>query len=185
MTTHARTDTATERPSHFDVSASRQAAARHRTAIQHEISHLFDDLAPLAVPGRRAPVAAPIATHRWPNRCILQGPTHAVSLTWFAGARDDESLGELLVMMWRGRVSLPGSASRERDEAVPVEQQLLHPAWTLAGGWGWRAEGLEGDEAVRSTAELIAECRQALEAGDAADAAAPAAMARAKAVPAR
>ena len=66
MTMHARTDT--DSASHFDVGASRQAAARHRTAIQHEITHLFDDLAPLAVPGRRAPVAAPIATHRWPNR---------------------------------------------------------------------------------------------------------------------
>ena len=168
MTMHARTDT--DSPSHFDVGASRQAAARHRTAIQHEITHLFDDLAPLAVPGRRAPIAAPIATHRWPNRCILQGPTHAVSLTWFVGSRDDESLGELLVMTWRGRVTLPGSGARVGDEAAVVAQQLLQPVWTLAGGWGWRAEGDEGDEAVRSTDELIADCRRALEDGDVAEA---------------
>jgi hypothetical protein len=163
MTTHARTDQ--DSPGHFDVGASRQAAARHRTAIQHEISRLFDDLAPLAVPGRRAAPEVTVATHRWPNRCILQGPTHAVSLTWFAGTRDDESLGELLVMTWRGRVSLPGSASRERDEAEVIVEETLHPAWTLAGGWGWRAEGSVGDDAVRSTDDLIAECRRALEAG--------------------
>lgn len=161
MTTHARTDT--DPASHFDVGASRQAAARHRTAIQHEITHLFDDLAPLAVPGRRAPVPAVVTTHRWPNRCILQGPTHAVSLTWFTGTRDDESLGELLVMTWRGRVTLPGSGNRVGDEAAVIVQQTLHPAWTLGGGWGWRAEGDEGDDAVRSTDDVIALCRRAAE----------------------
>ena len=125
MTMHARTDT--DSPSHFDVGASRQAAARHRTAIQHEITHLFDDLAPLAVPGRRAPIAAPVATHRWPNRCIQQGPTHAVSLTWFVGSRDDESLGELLVMTWRGRVTLPGSGARATEirELISLCQETV------------------------------------------------------------
>ena len=154
MTARTATDAAADR---FELGASRQQAARDRTAIQHEIVRLFDDLAPSATPGRRAPISAEVTAYRWPNRCILQGPTHAVSLTWFPGTRDDDSLGELLVMTWRGRVSLPGSASRGLEEAVAVSQQVLHPTGSVAG-WGWSAAD---DTALRTTDAVAAAARRA------------------------
>ena len=171
MSQHAQSGSAA-----FDAGAGRQQAVRHRTAIQHEVVRLLDDLAPPTVPARRAPAPLAVKAYRWPNRCILQGESHAISITWFAGARDDESLGELLVMWWRGTVTLPGSGQRVHEEAVPVAQFVLHPE-TSSGGWAWCAA--TPGAAELSTAELAAYCRNLLEptdVGAAATAAAAAAL---------
>ena len=117
-----------------DWSSNRQHATRRRTAVQHEVTRLLDALAPEKTPQRR-PVPEPaVRAYRWPARCILQGAEHAVSVSWFPAGHDDDSLGEMLVIAWRGVVSHPGATRRAADEAVAVRSLLLHPEETGNGG---------------------------------------------------
>lgn len=140
--------------------ANRQLAAKQRTAVQHEVLRLLDALAPELPPPRREADTAGVRAYRWPGRCILQGESRAVSVSWFPGGRDDDSLGEMMVISWKGVVSLPGSARRAPDEAVELTSLLLRPMESDAGGWEWRCE--EG-AAIYETTALAAYCRGQVE----------------------
>ena len=144
-------ETTTHETTAADWSANRQHAIRQRTAVQHEVTRLLDALAPERTPQRRAtPAPEPaVRAYRWPARCILQGPEQAVSVSWFPAGRDDESLGEMLVIHWRGVVSLPGATRRAGEEAVAVRSLLLHPE-ERAGTWEWRT--VEGDPSLETSA---------------------------------
>lgn len=141
----------------FDFGTSRQHTVKQRTAMQHEVVRLLDDLVPTKGPARRGAPGRAVQAYRWPNRCILQGRSRAVSLTWFPGGRGDTSLGELLVITWRGTVSLPGLGRGKGEEAVALAQLLLHLEATAPGTWEWRA----GRDAVAglATAALAGYCR--------------------------
>ena len=139
---------------------NRQHAARQRTAVHHEVLRLLDALAPELPPPRREVDTAGVRAYRGPGRCILQGESRAVSVSWFPGGRDDDSLGEKMVIAWRGVVSLPGSARRGPDQAVALTSLLLHPEEVESGGWTWRAE--EGADSFETTA-LATYCREQLE----------------------
>ena len=141
----------------FDVGASRQHTAKRRTAVQQEVVRLLDDLAPASAPARRSALPVAVKAYRWPNRCILQGAARAISVSWFPGYQDDESLGELLVISWRGTVSLPGSGQRGSEEAVAVTQLLLHLEPASFDGWEWRAAA--HDVAGFGTSALAEYCR--------------------------
>jgi hypothetical protein len=141
----------------FDAGANRQHTARQRTAIQQEVVRLLDDLAPASAPTRRSAPAAAVKAYRWPNRCILQGASRAISVSWFPGSADEHSLGELLVISWRGTVSLPGLGHRGSDEAVAVTQLLLHLEPASFDGWEWRTAA--HDVAGLGTSALADYCR--------------------------
>jgi len=146
-----------------DWSSSRQHATRRRTAVQHEVTRLLDTLAPERTPQRRPAPEPAVRAYRWPARCILQGAEHAVSVSWFPAGRDDDTLGEMLVIAWRGIVSHPGATRRAADEAVAVRSLLLHPEETDGGAWSWRTES---GEPVLDTTALATYCREQV-AGDA------------------
>jgi len=146
-------------PTLVDFGGARQIAAKQRTAIRHEVNRLLDDLAPEKPPPRREGLEQAVKCYRWPNRCILQGESRAISVSWFPGDRDD-TFGELMVIAWDGQVALPGSARRVREEAVARTQLLLHLEETAAGGWTWRAE--EDDATPLGTTALAAYCREQL-----------------------
>jgi hypothetical protein len=138
---------------------NRQRAARQRAAIQREIGRLLDELAPEQSLRHETPAPA-VTRHRTPGRCILQGAQAAVSVSWFPGRADDDGLGELIVINWRGVVSLPGSAQRATSAAVPVDTLLFRPVESESASWEWHAES--GARALDTDA-LATYCRALLD----------------------
>ena len=130
-----------------------RSAARERTAVQRSVARLLDALAPDRVVTRSAPVPVPIDRYRTRRGCILQGPTAAVSVSWFPDEAQDAAAGELHVAAWRGVVSHPGSARRVPGAAV-VRELVLRPADRGAEAWAWRAS----DGTLYDTEALVTLC---------------------------
>ena len=127
--------------------------SKEKNAVQREVNRLLDELAPerATTRGDRAP--AEVQQHRTPNGCILQAPTAAVSVSWYADAADDSRLGELQIVQWRGVVSRRGAVAR-REPAAVVRQQVLHPVERPADACVWHSDdGIDYD-----TTSLVAHC---------------------------
>jgi len=120
------------------------STVKQRTAVQHIVRRLLDDLAPERQPARGAPAPSAVQRHRTPRGCILQGATGAVSVSWFPATVNEETLGELQVVVWRGVVARPGSANRAQGSAVALTELVLRPEEGAEGAegdaWCWRAE---------------------------------------------
>ena len=102
-------------------------------------------------------IRLPIEQHRTPTGCVLQAPSAAVSVSWFAEAAPDAELGELHVIVWRGTVSRRGSRP---ERATMVKELVLRPIERPLIDCLWRAaDGTEYD-----TSALAAHCVALLEA---------------------
>jgi hypothetical protein len=125
--------------------------------VQRAVTALLDELAPERVLTRGEQIRPPIEQHRTPNGCVLQAPSAAVSVSWFAEGVPDATLGELRVIVWRGTVSRRGTTRPER--ATMVKELVLHPIEHRTDDCLWRAtDGTEYD-----TAALAAHCVALLE----------------------
>lgn len=83
----------------------------------------------------------------------MQSASSAVSVSWFAAARSDSTLGELHVIVWRGTVSRGGSSPRPEGATI-IKELVLYPIEHPSDDCLWRAtEGTEYD-----TAGLAAKC---------------------------
>ena len=132
-------------------------SAKARNAVQRSVTALLDELAPERVLTRGEQIRLPVEQHRTPTGCVLQSPTAAVSVSWFAEATAEAELGELRVIVWNGVVSRRGS---KRERATMVKEMVLHPVERRAEETLWRAtDGREYD-----TAALAAHCVALLEA---------------------
>ena len=87
---------------------------------------LLDELAPERVSPRATRPVEPIEAHRSPNGCILQAEDAALTVTWYPDASDQDRVGELQIMLWRGVVSRRG-APPVRTPAQIVRQEVLNP----------------------------------------------------------
>lgn len=132
---------------------------KRRAAVYRDVTRLLDDLAPERPPARHDAPRVAVRCHRSPGRCILQGATRAVTVSWFPTLAGDASLGELVVIAWRGTVSLPGSAQRAPEAAEPTATLALEPALRSDGEWEWRTAG----DVRYTTTTLAAHCRELLE----------------------
>lgn len=132
---------------------------KQRSAVQREVVRLLDDLVPQRPASPREGPDSTVRMHRWPGRCILQAEGNAVSVSWFPGRPDEDSLGEILVIAWDGVVSLPGSATRSQQEAVARRTVVMRPVEIGIGEYGWRGDG--GDNLMPTTA-LATFCRKLL-----------------------
>lgn len=131
-------------------------SAKARNAVQRAVTALLDELAPERVLTRGEQVRLPVEQHRTPTGCLLQGPSAAVSVSWFAEASPDAELGELHVIVWRGTVSRRGARP---ERAAMVKELVLRPSERPSGETGWRAtDGSEYD-----TRTLAAHCVALLE----------------------
>jgi hypothetical protein len=147
---------------------------KQRTAVQQAVTRLLDALAPERPPARGAEPAAPaVQRFRTPRGCILQGETHAVSVSWFPAATVTPEYGELQVISWEGVVSRPGATRVAGHAARAVWEDLLSPVEKEGEAWAWRS----GDGSVHASASLVDRCHRLLE-RTAAPAPAPAAAAR-------
>jgi hypothetical protein len=137
---------------------------KQRTAVHRAVQRLLDSLAPERAParvGQRAAdgVDAAVQRVRSPRGCILQGAARAVSVSWFAAADTDATLGELQVIVWRGVVSRPGAAARAAGGAEPIWRAVLRPVKGEGDAWGWRGV----DDRVFESAALAARCQAFVE----------------------
>ncbi|HET9426462.1 MAG TPA: hypothetical protein VFO55_13915 [Gemmatimonadaceae bacterium] len=127
--------------------------------MQREVNRLLDELAPERTSARSSqPVVAPIQQHRSPNGCILQAEAAALSVTWYAVADDQDRVGELQIVLWRGVVSRRG-ATQAKTPAEVVRQEVLNPIENPTDESVWRSR----DGTVYTTAELGAHCLALLE----------------------
>jgi len=146
-------------------------SAKAKNAVQRSVTSLLDALAPERVLTRLA-VQGPVEQHRTPTGCVLQASNCAVSVSWFAVPSEGAPLGELHVLVWRGKVTRRG-APRSSKKAELLAQLVLRPVDPPAEECVWRSS--EGDQ--YQTASLAARCLQLLEerilAGGSPDAAPP------------
>jgi hypothetical protein len=133
-------------------------SAKEKNTVQRAVIALLDQLAPERVLKRGDQLLAAVEQHRTPNGCVLQAPTAAVSVSWFAAAGMDAPLGELRVIVWSGTVSRRGRAANPEGAKV-VRELVLRPIELPLDDCVWRAaDGTEFD-----TAALAARCIALLE----------------------
>ncbi len=133
-------------------------SAKEKNVVQRAVTALLDQLAPERVLKRSDQLKAPVEQHRTPNGCVLQAPTAAVSVSWFAQAAKDAPLGELHIIVWSGIVSRRGKAA-DPEGAKIVKELVLRPIEVPLHDRVWRAvDGTEFD-----TSALAARCIALLE----------------------
>ena len=138
---------------------STSPTAKARNSVQRSVTALLDELAPERVLKRVEQLAGSIEQHRTPSGCVLEAETAAVSVSWFADPSKDAVLGELHVVVWRGKVARRGSALRRKGATV-VAELVLRPLEPPADDCVWQAvDGTRYD-----TASLAAKCLALLEA---------------------
>ena len=138
---------------------STSPSAKAKNAVQRSVTELLDELAPERVLTRVGRVQGPVEQHRTPTGCVLQAADCAVSVSWFADSTEDAALGELHVIVWRGKVARRG-ASHPPKGATVVADLVLRPIDPPAGDLLWQAT----DGTRYDTASLSAKCLALLEA---------------------
>jgi hypothetical protein len=132
---------------------SASPSAKARNAVQRSVTELLDDLAPERVLKRVTLLPGQVEQHRTPTGCVLQAPTAAISVSWFADAGNDALLGELHVVVWHGTVTRRG-APKSRKGATIVTELVLRPIEPPADDCRWQAtDGTQYD-----TASLASKC---------------------------
>ena len=131
---------------------------KSRGIIQRAVNSLLDHLAPERGLKLNEKQTGPVEQHRTPNGCVLQAEKAALSVSWFSGAANDPSLGELRVVVWRGVVSRRGAPKR-REIATVVSEMVVHPIENAATDTVWRS----GDGTQYSTPSLAAACTRLLD----------------------
>jgi len=133
-------------------------SAKEKNIVQRAVTALLDQLAPERVLKRGDQILAAVEQHRTPKGCVLQAPTAAVSVSWFADAGKDSPLGELHIIVWSGVVSRRGRAAIPEGAKV-VKELVVKPIESPLDEFIWKAaDGSEFD-----TAALAARCIALLE----------------------
>ncbi len=141
-------------------SGERHAAptAKEKSAIQRSVNELLDTLAPQRTVKRSEPEPRAIEHYRTPGGCILQARDAAISVSWFADNRANDTAGELQISVWKGVVSRGGSSYRRPTRATIVSEETACPQQASASGAVWRSNsGIEFD-----TPGLAAHCMDLL-----------------------
>lgn len=111
---------------------------KERNAVQRSVERLLDVLAPETALRRGERPTADVQPHRTPTGCVLQAATVALSVSWFADATEDATLGELQVVLWRGTVARRGVAVPAVNAVVEGEL-VLHPVLGPDGEPLWKS----------------------------------------------
>src|ERR687895_927268 len=100
---------------------SSSPTAKAKNAVQRSVTELLDELAPERVLKRVGEVSGAVEQHRTPSGCVLQAADCAVSVSWFADATKDSVLGELHVVVWRGKVTRRGSTRTPKGATIVAD----------------------------------------------------------------
>ncbi len=132
--------------------------AKAKNTVQRSVTALLNELAPERVVKRVTQLPGPVEQHRSPTGCVLQAAAAAISVSWFATASNDATLGELHVIVWRGIVAQRG-ANQDRKGATIIREIVLRPIEPAVDECVWRAtDGTQYDSAA-----LAAKCLALLE----------------------
>ena len=132
-------------------------SAKSKAAVQRSVTALLDELAPERVLGRVEKIPGRIEQHRTPKGCVLQAADCAISVSWFPEASKDAALGELHIVVWRGKVTRRGAPSQKG--ATILADLTLRPIEPPADDCVWHAT----DGARYDTSGLAAKCLALLE----------------------
>jgi hypothetical protein len=138
---------------------STSPSAKARNAVQRSVTALLDELAPERVLKRVEHIPGDVEQHRTPSGCVLQAAQCAVSVSWFADATKDAVLGELHILVWRGKVARRGSPKSPKN-ATLITELVLRPLEPPAEDLLWEAT----DGTRFNTTSLAAHCLSLLEA---------------------
>ncbi len=138
---------------------STSPSAKTRNTVQRSVTALLDALAPERVLKRVEHLEGAVEQHRTPTGCLLQAAACAVSVSWFAEATKDAALGELHILVWRGKVARRGTP-RSPKNATLVAELVLRPIEPPANDCIWQAT----DGTRYYTASLAAHVLSLLEA---------------------
>ena len=147
---------ATERP---EAQWNTSPSAKTKNVVQRSVTALLDELAPERVLKRVERLQGEIEQYRTPSGCILQAADCAVSVSWFADGTSESALGELHILVWRGKVARRGTP-RSAKNATLVSEFVLYPIEPAVDDFLWRAT----DGTRYDTASLAAQCLTLLEA---------------------
>src|SRR5918997_356418 len=132
---------------------SASPTAKARNAVQRSVTALLDELAPERVVSRVGRVKGRVEQHRTPTGCVLQAADCAVSVSWFADPTKDAVLGELHIVVWRGKVTRRGTTGAPKGATI-VADLVLRPIEPPADDCLWQAT----DGSRYDTASLAAKC---------------------------
>lgn len=120
---------------------STSPTSKARNAVQRSVTALLDELAPERVLTRAEQLKGAIEQHRTPTGCVLQAADSAVSVSWFSEAAKDAPMGQLQVLVWRGKVTRRGTPPSRKGATivanlmlVPVEPPEGDRLWQMADG---------------------------------------------------
>lgn len=131
-------------------SAWHQVSAKTKNAVQRSVTALLDELAPERVLKRIDSPAADVEQHRTPTGCVLQAPSAALTVSWFADASPQSPLGELNIVVWKGTVTRRG-ARQARKGAEMIQTLVFRPIEPPEDDCVW-----QGDDGARYNAASIA-----------------------------
>lgn len=134
-------------------------SAKAKNAVQRSVTALLDELAPERVLKRVDQLQGPVEQHRTPNGCVLQASTCALSVSWFADGTKESGLGELHILVWKGKLARRGMM-RAPKNATLVTELVLKPIEPPSDECLWLAT----DGTKYDTATLAAHCLTLLEA---------------------
>ena len=143
---------------------SASPAVKVRNAIQKSVTQLLDELAPEKVLGKVAKPPEEIEQHRTPSGCVLQAADCALSVSWFPELNKANEIGEMRILVWRGKVTRRGSRPPPKGATV-VTEMVLRPIEPPSEDALWQAD----DGARYDTASLAAKCIALLDAQISAD----------------
>jgi hypothetical protein len=133
---------------------SASPSVKAKNAVQRSVTALLDELAPERVLKRVTELPGPVEQHRTPSGCVLQAAACAVSVSWFPDATDESPLGELHLVVWRGRVSRRGGP-RSVKNATVVAELILRPIEPPADDCVWQAtDGVRYDTTALAAKSL-------------------------------
>jgi hypothetical protein len=148
-----------EAPDVPDTRPDAAPTAKARNAVQQEVNRLLDALAPERAAARAgAKTTGNVERHRTPRGCVLQGPTGALTVSWFPDSAQGAELGELQVVAWRGTVSRPGSSVRTAGAEV-IEEVVFRSVESPPGTMSWR----DVNGSTYSTEAVATRCEAMLE----------------------
>jgi hypothetical protein len=119
--------------------------------VQRSVTALLDALAPERVLKRVEELQGSVEQHRTPAGCVLQAAKCAVTVSWFPTGTNDAALGELHILVWRGKVARRGVA-RSAKNATLVTELVLRPIEPPTDDCVWQAtDGTRYDTASLTT----------------------------------
>jgi hypothetical protein len=126
-------------PNRFAPEWTAFPSVKTRNAIGRSVTEVLDALAPERVVKRVDQLRGDVEQYRTPTGCVLQAANCALSVSWFSGGPNDRSLGQLHIVVWRGKVTRRG-APKPPKTATIVADLILHPAPSGPDEFAWESE---------------------------------------------